>query len=34
VISDAGHLPSEEVPEVFNRLVLDFFQRAGKAVPH
>jgi pimeloyl-ACP methyl ester carboxylesterase len=34
VISDAGHLPSEEVPEVFNRLVLDFFQRASKAVPH
>jgi 4,5:9,10-diseco-3-hydroxy-5,9,17-trioxoandrosta-1(10),2-diene-4-oate hydrolase len=34
VISEAGHLPSEEVPEVFNRLVLDFFQRPCKAVPH
>ena len=34
VIPGAGHLPSEEVPEVFNRLVLDFFQRVSKAVPH
>jgi pimeloyl-ACP methyl ester carboxylesterase len=34
VIAGAGHLPSEEVPEVFNRLVLRFSQRAGKAVPH
>ncbi len=34
LIPGAGHLPSEEVPEVFNRLVLDFFQRVSKAVPH
>lgn len=34
VIAGAGHLPSEETPEVFNRLVLDFFQRVSKAVPH
>jgi pimeloyl-ACP methyl ester carboxylesterase len=34
VIAGAGHLPSEEVPEVFNRLVLDFFERVSKAVPH
>ncbi len=34
VLAGAGHLPSEEVPEVFNRLVLDFFQRVSKAVPN
>lgn len=34
VIPGAGHLPAEEVPEVFNRLVLDFFERVSKAVPH
>jgi len=34
VIGGAGHLPAEEVPEVFNRLVLDFFERVSKAVPH
>jgi len=34
VIPGAGHLPSEEVPEVFNRLVLDFFQRVSKPVTH
>jgi len=34
VIAGAGHLPSEEVPEVFNRLVLDFFERVSKAVPN
>jgi pimeloyl-ACP methyl ester carboxylesterase len=27
VIPGAGHLPFEESPEVFNRLVLDFIDR-------
>jgi pimeloyl-ACP methyl ester carboxylesterase len=29
VLPDVGHLPFEESPEVFNRLVLDFVERRG-----
>ncbi len=29
VLSDSGHLPSLEVPEAFNRVVLDFLGRTG-----
>lgn len=30
IIPDAGHLPYEEVPEEFNRIVLDFLDRAER----
>jgi pimeloyl-ACP methyl ester carboxylesterase len=32
VIRGAGHLPFEEVPEEFNRLVLDFLARQGTGI--
>lgn len=33
VVQGAAHLPQIEQPETFNRLVLDFFETAGRAVP-
>ncbi|HWF04388.1 MAG TPA: alpha/beta hydrolase, partial [Candidatus Angelobacter sp.] len=29
IIEGAGHLPFEETPEVFNRLVLEFLEKAS-----